>query len=47
MPRYARERDDDFRYEIVDRLGVVGKYQTGWSKEIESEAGHQGLGSEP
>ena len=40
MPRYARERDDDFRYEIVDRLGVVGKYQTGWSKEINMVSWH-------
>lgn len=29
-----REKDDDFRFEILEHIGVVGKYQTGWSKEI-------------
>lgn len=29
-----RERDDAFKFEILRHMGVVGKYQTGWSKEI-------------
>lgn len=34
MTRYDRERDDAFKFEIVQHLGVIGKYSTGWQKEI-------------
>lgn len=34
MTRYDRERDDAFKFEIVKHLGVIGKYSTGWQKEI-------------
>lgn len=29
-----RERNDDFRFEILKHIGVVGKNEKGWFKEI-------------
>ena len=29
-----KERDDEFKFEIVRHLGVVSRAQTGWTKEI-------------
>lgn len=34
MPKYDKERDDEFSFEIVKHLGVVGKGNNGWQKEI-------------
>lgn len=29
-----KERSGDIKFEIVERLGVIKSYPTGWSKEI-------------
>ena len=37
MPRQATRqtnRDGEVRYEVVEHLGVIGTYQTGWKKEV-------------
>lgn len=34
MPKTMKEKDDEFKFEIVRHLGVIARYQTGWSKEI-------------
>lgn len=33
MPKYERD-NDDFSFEIVKHLGVVGKGNNGWQKEL-------------
>ena len=32
--RYNRDPDDDFRFEIVESIGVIATSGSGWSKEL-------------
>jgi hypothetical protein len=34
MPRNMRDRDEEFRFEIAENIGVIGQSSSGWSKEI-------------
>ncbi len=34
MPKTMKEKDDEFKFEILRHLGVIARNQTGWTKEI-------------
>ena len=37
-----RERSGDIKFEIVEKIGVIKSYPTGWSKEINLVAWNDG-----
>lgn len=34
MAKYDKEREDSFSFEIVEHMGVIGRSNNGWQKEI-------------
>ena len=42
MPKGAQKKESDITYDILEELGVLDVYQTGWQKEVNLIAWNNG-----